>query len=39
MLYIYSMYLLLYEWWGNNKPEWWGYKVFTRRGGAITNQY
>jgi len=33
------MYLLLYEWRGDNKHEWRGYKVFTRRGGAITNQY
>ena len=33
------MYLLLYEWRGDNKPEWRGYKVFTRRGGDITNQY
>jgi len=29
------MYLLLYEWRGYNKPEWRGFKVFTRRGGAI----
>jgi len=39
LFYIYTMYLLLYEWRGDNKPEWRGYKVFIRRGGAITNQY